>query len=719
MRWVLVVGILVAVAYAASVQIDVDNYVFIEAKGLAHVPFYWNGSVFLPAPVVYFVRYENVSWLEVWKGGKPVEVSAPLAEGPYLAVPREALNKTRPPRGVPVDTPRGRAWIYLTKTPAAEGLPPYGVVLYLNATGEPPGVYRGRPIIKSSLRVAKDEGPLFAPAVSAYQDYLFTFQTNSLYVGSWWAALPFKNATGLSSSGYVLGTAYRAYLGYRVAYIYLAVAGSGTFSAKLDIYCGDAPTSAAYCRTLTPLYSYTTDLGAVFVFDNWNDILKYVWVSAYLQSSTAQTVRTFLSANYRRAAPSDSNWGHLVFEWRSIFADGYTTALPSGTRRVMFTAQVPEGSSTPTLVITTLQIVNCAGRSTQTVRIYVGGRPVYQTTVSGSGAGPCYTFTVSGVNAQAASALDYPRFNTSFVPVIIEFDPALSAYGNTQPSVSLTGAELRGNRWPQIWRESASNFITVQRHFGIRRPPYMPGNSYSFNVWSGRDLKVNESSYGLIAKFLIETTPMVVPLSVPLSVEFKSSIQYVGIKYGAISPIWYYVCTTKSTTGSQRLAVSGPGTSTDWGLWGTVVQGAYWWANTILTFISLVKNVPSWLGIVMWGAGEMISKLFPSSSVCTINTYTGLSYNSGLTSAITAAFYNITIPLNAVSTTPLSSSNVDIAIHVGVLRDPSDPRDNGGYILYGKYKAPFVGSDVRGSWFDAPFEPYVLDGGIMVRAYPS
>ncbi|MEM1570824.1 MULTISPECIES: hypothetical protein [Pyrobaculum] len=695
-----------------AVVIDPDSYVFVEVRGLRHMPLYWNGTHFIPAPVVYFVRIENVTWIEVWSRGKPVEIAGQLAEGPYLAVPISALNKPKPPRGVPVDTPRGRAWLYFAEHPAAEGLPPYGVVLYLNATGDLPGHYRGKPIAKTAIALAS--GATMAPLPSGYADYLFVFQTNPVTVGSWWAAVPVKNATGLTTAGYTTSSAYRWYLGYRVAYIYLAVAASGTYSAKVDIYCADSPTPTSYCGTLTPLFSYAADLGLVFVFDNWNYMTKYIWATAYLQSSTVQTIKAFVSAAYRRPAPSDPSWSHLVFEWRNIFADSYSTTLPSGTRRVMFTAQIPQGSSTPTLVIPNLQIINCAGRNTQTVRIYVGRYLVYQASATASGAGPCYQFTYS-TSVQASSALDYPRFNTSFVPIIMEFDPALVGYINTEPALTLTGY-LQGNRWPQIWRESAFNYVRDMIVFGMVRTPYLMGNYYSFNLWSARDLKINETSYGLIAKYLVETTPVVEAVSVSGGRPYKTSVQYIGFSYGSIRPVWTYICFAVARTAGDKLLVAGPGTTTDWSLWGTVVEGSYWWANTITTFLSLFKNMPSWLGVILWGAGEVISKLFPSYSQCSIGSLTGLSYSGGLTSSIIAAYYNATFPV--ISGTPLTSINTDIAVNVAAARDPNDFRDYGVYTLYGKYKAPYIDVFLMSQWFDGPFEPYVLDGGILVRVYP-
>ncbi|MEZ0248284.1 MAG: hypothetical protein ABWJ97_03325 [Thermoproteus sp.] len=714
---VLLVLIMAVFVFASTMQIDVDNYVFIEARGLAQMPFYWNGSAFVPAPVVYFVKYENASWVEVWEKGRPAELSVPFAEGPYIAVPREALNKFRPPRGVPVDTPRGRAWLYLSDRPSSEGLPPYGIVLYLNATADPPGCYRGKPLVTTTLPASLKFSP--APPASSYASYLFAFQTYPLYAGPWRPPVPVKNATGLSSSGYSLGQTYSIYLGYRVARVYLAVASSGSYSASLDLYCGSTPSPTAYCGSLSSS-SYTTDLGAVFVFDTAAYSNSYIWAQARLYSYTPQTVRAFLSASYLRPAPGDPNWGALVFEWKSVFADSYSTYLPSGTRRVMFTAQIPQGSSTPLLAIKSLQVVNCAPADAETVRIYIGGQMVYQATASSSGSN-CRLFVFPNISVQAPSALDYVKFNTSYVPLVLEFDPPLYASpdGTAQPSISLTGASLQGYRWPQIWRENAYNFrrdLVVLA--GLRQPPVFSANYYSFNLWNRQQTKANESSAGLLGKFLVETAVSIGQLATSdTPMRIRVNVQFVGFSKGSAAPIWKFVCVAKDVPSEQGLYVSGPGSAADWGLWSSIVHGAYWWANSIYTFLSLIKQMPSWVGIVMWGAGEVISKLFPASSGCSLGSYVGLEYDAGYATEIISAHYNFTV--NAIPSSTLSYKSGGLGVNVYAYRYSPDWSDYGSYVIYGSYKAPYIDVSYAPNWFDGPFEPYRLDGGILVRVYPT
>jgi len=77
---------------------DVANAVLVKT-GIDGFPYFWDGERFAPAPVVYLVRWEDSLWLESGDGAKYPEVLLPVVEGPYLAVPRSALNVT-PPRDV-------------------------------------------------------------------------------------------------------------------------------------------------------------------------------------------------------------------------------------------------------------------------------------------------------------------------------------------------------------------------------------------------------------------------------------------------------------------------------------------------------------------------------------------------------------------------------------------------------------------------------------------
>ncbi|MGC9169669.1 MAG: hypothetical protein ACP5HD_02875 [Thermoproteus sp.] len=714
------IGALIASADTNPIVVDAENYVFVKVDGLSAFPYYWDGGRYVPAPVVYFVRFVNASWAEIWHGGKPLEVAAPVAEGPYVAVPLAALGKPGPPRGIPVDTPRGRAWLYFSKSPSQEGLPPYGLVLYLNATADPPGRYRGRDVVVVGLRTETVGGPRFAAPISAFDTYLFALETYPVTVGGWWSAVSPKNATGIGQSGYALSAASKAYLGYRVRYVYLAVAGPGAYSARLDIYASDTPsTNPPYVATIGPSTAYSTDVGAVFAFDVSSYGGKYLWATPYIYSYSApQTVRAALSADYSRPSAGDPNWGSLVFEWRSVFADGYSSTLYTGVERLLFTVEIPQGSSAPRLHIDKIRVVNCAGAS-QIVRIYVGGRQVYQQTVQASSYGTCGVFEIAGVDVPAPAALDYARFNTSYVPIMLEFDPQLAGYAGTSPVVEIQGGYLYGYRWPQIWRESAVNFIKNRKILNtlVIDIPYVLGNVYYFNLWNKYSTKINESSAGLLGKFIVETSSPVAGGITGGTVErIAVSVQYVGFKYGTISPWWRYVCVARNGFSEQAIYVSGPGSQQGWGFWTSVVHGSYWIANTILTFIQTIKNVPSWVGLVLWSAGELVSKIFPSQSSCTIGSYTGLYYDSGFSSSIVAAHYNTT--LVGQPTSRLSASTADFAVYVYVVRDISSQQDYGYYTVYGKLKALAIGYDAVGGWFDGPFEPYENDGGIMVRIGP-
>jgi hypothetical protein len=198
----------------------VADAVLLEARVIEAFPYFWDGERFVPAPVVYLVRWEGAYWLEV-SGGRYAEVAVPLAEGPYLAVPRRAFNAA-PPEGreaVPVDTPRGRVWLRFSERPSAEGLSPYAVVLYVNATRRLETHDAG---ISAPAGGQTGRGLQLAPQPAAYDLYLFAAQSPPVRVMRAGSALYFLNATGFSADcGYAVSTADRAYLGYRVRYIYV------------------------------------------------------------------------------------------------------------------------------------------------------------------------------------------------------------------------------------------------------------------------------------------------------------------------------------------------------------------------------------------------------------------------------------------------------------------------------------------------------------------
>jgi hypothetical protein len=345
-----------------------------------------------------------------------------------------------------------------------------------------------------------------------------------------------------------------------------------------------------------PLYYYQADLGAVYVFDNYNYLDRYVWAAVMLYSPDLPYVaRATLSAGYLRPAASDPNWGAMVFEWRYVATpQGLSAELPDGTRRVMVLAGVYQGaSSTPVLTVRDMRVRNYADPPAQRVRIYVGLRLVSEIALTKSG----YAYyTHPGVTINVPQALDYMRFNSSHVPIIIEFDPPLKSGGPYQQPVFSASIELGGRRWPQIWRGVARNWDWMNApllYLGQREGANeFVGNAYGFNVWNKYAFK--NGTANLLGKVDVETQLRVYPADLGLEMAVRVTASYIGFKRApsALAPYMSYACIAQSSSNVQGLNVTGPGNLEALQYWASAASAGYWFINTFLTFSSLFVGVP-------------------------------------------------------------------------------------------------------------------------------
>lgn len=720
----LVVLVAAALAFAAPQHgghaagaFSVADAVLLKARAVEAFPYFWDGERFVPAPVVYLVRWESAYWLEADSGGKYAEVAVPLAEGPYLAVPRRAFNAT-PPGGrgaVLVDTPRGRVWLRFSERPSAEGLPPYAVVLYLNATR---GLETHDAGISAPAGGQEGHALQLAPQPAAYDLYLFTVQSPPAWVRREGSALYFLNATGFSADGgYAVSATDRAYLGYRVHYIYVAVEGPGVSLVTLRVLCSDAPTtSPPACAVVRPLYYYQADLGVVYVFDNYNYLNKYVWAEVTLYSDDLPyAARATLSAGYLRPAASDPNWGAMVFEWRYVAApQGWSAVLPDGTRRVMVLASVYQGaSSTPVLTVRDILVTNFANPPSQKVRFYVGFRLVKEVVLENQGG----VYRHPGFSAPAPSALDHMRFNSSHVPVVVEFDPPLRSGGPYEQPAFSAAIELGGGRWPQIWRESARNwdwYNYMLLYLG-QRPgaSEFVGNVYGFNLWNQYAFK--NGTVNLLAKVDVETQTRIHP-GVDVVVMGRVTTTYIGFKRAPSAPAPYisYACIAQSASSVRALNVTGLGNLQALEYWASAASAGYWFINTFLTFASLFMGVPGPVSFIIWAAGELVTNAFPSTGSCSVGNASWGSSFRGLAQLRSALYYFTILDYNS-PTTP-TAREYDLGVDLSMIRegDPSG-NDYGYYTLYGKYRIVVLSRRSLPTWFDGPLEPYRYDGGILAR----
>jgi len=706
----------------AAGAFSVADAVLLKARAVEVFPYFWDGERFVPAPVVYLVRWESAYWLEADSGGKYAEVAVPLAEGPYLAVPRRAFNATPPgSRGaVPVDTPRGRVWLRFSERPSAEGLPPYAVVLYLNATR---GLETHDAGISAPAGGQEGRALQLAPQPAAHDLYLFTVQSPPAWVRREGSALYFLNATGFSADGgYAVSAADRAYLGYRVHYIYVAVEGPGVSLVTLRVLCSDAPTtSPPACAVVRPLYYYQADLGVVYVFDNYNYLNKYVWAEVTLYSyDLPYAARATLSAGYLRPAASDPNWGAMVFEWRYVAApQGWSAELPDGTRRVMVLASVYQGaSSTPVLTVRDILVTNFANPPSQKVRFYVGFRLVKEVVLENQGG----VYRHPGFSAPAPSALDYMRFNSSHVPVVVEFDPPLRSGGPSQQPAFSAAIELGGRRWPQIWRENARNWDWMNApllYLGQREGANeFVGNVYGFNVWNHYAFK--NGTVNLLGKVDVETQLYIHPsFGSGIGMTMRVAASYIGFKRAPSGPAPYisYACIAQSSSNVQGLNVTGAGSLYAMQYWASAASAGYWFINTFLTFASLFMGVPGPASFVIWAAGELVTRALPRLDACSVGSASwgaALVDSAGVLSARSLLYY-FAIFDSSRPAAP-AAREYDLGVDLSMIRegDPSG-NDYGYYTLYGKFRAVVLDWAYFPSWFDGPLEPYRYDGGILAR----
>ena len=520
--------------FLSAQSVDLSQYIFVEFSPGEYFPYVVvNSSALEPAPVVYLMAPRDVILQELARN-----TTMYLPQGVYLAIPRKNFSKQPP---TPPPWAKGRV-----ADLEVEGLGAVRLLLARNATEVPGAValyayldveerggryyHNGKPLDVRKPRTPRGaNGGTAAPG--EIQPTYYTDTRSGASVSSWaryvfnpaspanvknipltsYAPVTYFNATGYSNNDFVVGRTTWAYLGYGVSDVYVAVRGGAGGTIRFSLCPYDAPTSAppssptsSPCvrNTITTFNVGRLQLARVGVpYSN-----KYLWFYAEVYNPFNNPVNASIAVVYQRPAPTDSSlYSLLTANWlSSVGQPGYTFRADYGSNfrvsRLLFTIKVPPGAQMPVnIALRGLNVFTCSSSPTLTVKIYSPADPSAYITATGQKitTAECGTYQFNDIYGTLPETAIAPLLaaNSTQVPLIIEFSPALYASYPSRVYVTFTSLFAYGQRWPEIWRHNAKNWIDLSYSYAYigSTTNIVFRDFLAFSVWTASYDPKNES----------------------------------------------------------------------------------------------------------------------------------------------------------------------------------------------------------------------------------
>ena len=537
-----------------------------------------------------------------------------------------------------------------------------------------------------------------------------------------------------------------AYVGRGVAAINVAIRGAPVSSVRLTLYYSDLPTQALPSQTyvITTTSYITTNFSSIYTFQIPTQLRsKYLFISVDVSTGPWEVAVLFeptVMVEYVRPSPSDPTWGHTVFSYVSaLVEDNFYSTYLYQTSRILFIGKIPQGASADvaSLYIGDLEIYNCAGRTSQTVRIYVGGYlagTIYMTLTANSGL--CQTFKSSAATFSALGGLTLFRFNSSLVPIVLEFDPPLTPLSGSSyyPYVKIGTLKLSGYKWAEIWLHNSTTWVYDKYMF---RPGSLrfniTGDERLVNIWRSYVATIDpsqnriETNPHIMAKAELATQLMHgIPVS---SVDWGLRISYIHVTYDLPGKTYLMsVCWATSSTAHYGLYVNTAGSTDYWRPVNFLISvtqlftgiQAYNELAVLLGWATLYTNPLAGLGLT--ALSVILSGVQgPTYGGCSVTvngvTYSGSGYSAGIDTngAVRSMFFAQNMP---PSTSGIISTTARYYIRVYYYRSNND---DSNFVIATAFKAPVVSPyDFQNFFKEArEFYAYGSTGGVVVPlAYP-
>ena len=751
--------LLVAVLAAAS---DVEDYVFVEFNPKMYFPYLVKNNTTEPAPIVYLMTNRDVVAQEL-----AANTSMYIPQGVYLAIPRHLFSQRPPavPRGV-----KGRV-----VDVEVEGLGVVRLLLARNSTEVPDAhadymyldveerggrlYYRGKPLEVRKPKNVRGQGasssedsgasgdaaPLYSvehktgTAVYSWARYVFNPASPAKIRNiplTQYTPIRYFNVTGFNGD-FVVGHTAWAYLGYGVSDIYLVFYGGSASNLRYYLCPYSTPTERPpHTPTSSPCVGAAVNAPrfgraymvkiSVALYSNY-----YLWFYAEIYNPLNLPVNASIAAVYIRPAPWDSSvYSALVANWHSsVGQPGYAFNADYGSSfrvaRLLFSIRVPHGAQLPIGIrLRGLTVYTCSSSPTLTVRIYTPADPTaavvatgqkYVTTTCGT-----YHFSdISGILPESA-VVPILAANTTAIPIILEFDPPLYASYPERVYVSFINLAAYGQRWPEIWRHNAYNWVALDRYYTFvnMQVNVVPRDLLSYSVWPRPYYPYNESSpwKDLRAQAYVS---LVTQAGSGLYLPYLPRVAYEYVSMDSATRL-KKVCLAVESRSSTKLGAPGSitifidraGSSPILEFFASVASGVLSAISNAATFFQVLYAVfglsaPAILGpvgYVTWGLGLFIQLVAPSSDKYSCHSTGWLSdgYRAG-TGYITSAAWEI-----GINTSPLTTGGMRVRFSIQIqdeysyLANPIQP-SSGSYDDFFSY-AVFD----RASYFAGALERYAI-----------
>ncbi|MGC9119582.1 MAG: hypothetical protein ACP5I3_11445 [Thermoproteus sp.] len=686
---ILILLILLAVASLAvqTSQGDVSSYVFVEFNPGDYFPYLVEGSGVSPAPVVYIMTPKDVIVQDLG-----INATVYVPQGVYLAVPRSYFRQRPPPvpRGV-----GGRVVdIYV------EGLGIARVVLARNSTEIPNAVaiyvyldaeerrdrfyYRGIPLdvrrpaaiegLPSGASIGSGEiTPMYVTstssntAVSSWARYVFNPASPAKVrnaPGSQYTPIRYFNATGFANNDFVVGVTNWAYLGYGVSDVYVAFYGPSSNTVRyylcpLPMPTPAPPASLSQCASGAAAAPISGKMYLVKI-NTAAYSSQYLWFYAEIYNPSDLPVNASIAAVYVRPAPWDGSvYSLLTANWlSSVGQPGYTFSADYGygnrVARILFSVRVPPGAQMPiNIAVKGLTVYTCSSSPTLTVKIYSLADPSSAITAAGqksvsTACGPYVFGDIYGTLPESAVA-PLLAANSTAIPLVLEFNPPLYASYPETVKVSFASLYAYGQRWPEIWRQDAYNWISDTSFYAYiqRRARIVARDYLAFSVWPSSHYPYNETSpwssfraqaYVSVVSQAGATLGNTAPPEQP-----RISYQYVSVNGNTqLTKVCVALEASSNNDGkisSVSIRVVTEGSNPLLEAFASVASGVLGAINNAVTFYALLGSVfglpgvvgASVMGYVTWGLGIFIQLAVPTSNTykCNPGNWMSDGYSAG------------------------------------------------------------------------------------------
>lgn len=731
---------------ALALGASLDDVVLVAVDKIPDYVYVILNNTPMPLPKVYIFELKDAIWAEgTYDPKKPINLTVPIFSGPYLAVPKRA-EKVNVERGKKaVLEINGKAYeILYTDNPERDGLPSTHVELILKGREVQPGVYNidNRTVVVAEGRWRdQPEASAAAVAASSFDRYIFRIHSPPVSTrGSFSVRFTYASDFNTQTKTYSYTTQTYAYIGRGIAAVNVAVRGAPVNSVRLNIYYSDTPTAQlpAYTQSLTANAIVSTNYGYIYSFQIPSSLRsKYLWISVDIFTGPRDFPVIFeptVTVEYERPSPSDPTWGHMVYSFVSaLVEDNFYSKYQYKTSRIFFIGKVPQGAASnyATLYIGDMEVYNCAGKTYQYVKVYLGGTlaGTISMTLSQNG-GLCQVFKSPATSFYAAGALRLFQLNSSLTHITLEFDPPLTPLSgsNYYPYVKITSLKLHGYKWPEIWMHNSTTWFLSK--FMIRSNLLLynvTGDEILVNIWrttaggGAYDPKTNrETNPPILAKAELTSE---IPAGIHVGVEWLLRVAYTHVTYNLPGNTYLLSICWATTTHAWLY----PNTKSSTDYWTSInfftaatqafITGiqAYNEFTMLLGWTTLYSNPLVGLGLTSLSI-VLSAVQGPSYSGCSVTvggvTYNGPYYSAGVdfNAAVRSAFVELYAP---GATGGLTSYTIPSYVRVYYYRDNED---SANFLIDAKFKAPVVSPNYLQDYFNGPREYYAYGsvGGVIM-----